>query len=230
MKPFASCIRILSVILITCAITPALSFAYEEAMYKTIQTYDDFELRQYRPIIVAEVTVKGEFGDVGSSSFRILFDYISGNNAPREALEMNAPVSQQPATGQKIDMTTPVLQSPMGDSIGEYMIQSPMGDSIGEYKFSFVMPSGYTLETIPIPVDNRILIREIPAKTIAVRTYSGSWSESNYRKNEARLMQSLIAQGFKPIAKSVYARYNSPFSLWFMRRNETMVEVGYKQS
>jgi hypothetical protein len=217
MKPFASCIRILSVILITCAITPALSFAYEEAMYKTIQTYDDFELRQYRPIIVAEVTVKGEFGDVGSSSFRILFDYISGNNAPREALEMNAPVSQQPATGQKIDMTTPVLQS-------------PLGDSIGEYKFSFVMPSGYTLETIPIPVDNRILIREIPAKTIAVRTYSGSWSESNYRKNEARLMQSLIAQGFKPISESVYARYNSPFSLWFMRRNETMVEVGYKQS
>ena len=216
-KPFASCIRILSVILITCAIAPALSFAYEEAMYKTIQTYDDFELRQYEPIIVAEVTVKGEFGDVGSSSFRILFDYISGNNAPQEALVMTAPVSQQPVNGQKIDMTTPVLQT-------------PMGDSIGEYKFSFVMPSGYTLETIPIPVDNRIVIRKIPAKTIAVRTYSGSWSESNYRKNEARLMQSLIAQGFKPIAEPVYARYNSPFSLWFMRRNESMVEVENKQS
>jgi hypothetical protein len=186
-------------------------------MYKTIQTYDDFELRQYEPIIVAEVTVKGEFRDVGSSSFRILFDYISGNNAPQEALEMTAPVSQQPVIGQKIDMTTPVFQS-------------PMGDSIGEYKFSFVMPSGYTLETIPLPVDDRIVIREIPAKTIAVRTYSGSWSESNYRKNEARLMQSLTAQGFKPIAEPVYARYNSPFSLWFMRRNETMVEVGYKQS
>ena len=194
-----------------------LSLAYEEAMYKTIQTYDDFELRQYEPIIVAEVTVKGEFGDVGSSSFRILFDYISGNNAPQEALAMTSPVSQQPVNGQKIDMTTPVLQS-------------PMGESVGKYKFSFVMPSGYTLETIPIPVDNRIVIRELPAKTIAVRTYSGSWSESNYRKNEARLMQSLIAQGFKPIDEPVYARYNSPFSLWFMRRNESMVEVEYKQS
>lgn len=208
----ASCFQVLFAIFLTYIITPAVASGYEEITYKTIRTYDDFELRQYEPFIVAEVTVNGDFSDVGNSAFRLLFDYISGNNAPRTAIAMTRPVTQQPVNGEKIDMTTPVLQSSKGGRADDYV-------------FSFVMPASYTLETIPMPLDNRIVIREVPEKTIAVRTYSGSWSESNYRKNETILMRSLASLGIRTIAEPVYARYNSPFSLWFMRRNESMVEI-----
>lgn len=215
--PIAYCLRFLSAILLTYMITPALAAAYEEARYKTIHTYSEFEIRQYEPFIVAEVTVNGEFGDVGNLSFRLLFDYISGNNAPRTSIPMTGPVIPQAVNGEKIDMTAPVLQTQTENSPDDYI-------------FSFVMPARYTLETIPMPVDNRIVIREIPAKTVAVRTYSGNWSEKNYRENETMLMQSLANLGIKTLAMPVYARYNSPFSLWFIRRNESMVEIEYTNS
>jgi hypothetical protein len=60
---------------------------------------------------------------------------------------------------------------------------------------------------------------------MAVRGYSGRWTRSNYRREEARLLEAVSARGFEALGAPVYARYNSPFSLPFMRRNEVMVEV-----
>jgi len=87
------------------------------------------------------------------------------------------------------------------------------------------MPSGYSLDSLPVPLDSRVLLREESAKLMAVRSYSGRWSEANYRENESRLLAAVEKAGLTPVAPPAYARYNSPFSLWFLRRNETMVEV-----
>lgn len=191
------------------------AMAIEEPAYEVVKTYPEFELRRYAPYLVAETEVRGDFDEVGNRAFRILAGYIFGDNRSREKMEMTAPVNQRPAPGEgeKLEMTAPVSQ------------RRTDGAGAGGYVFSFVMPSGYTLETLPEPLDPRVRLRGEPARLMAVRGYSGRWTEGNYRENEAILLAAVERAGLKPLSAPVYARYNSPFSLWFMRRNEVMVEV-----
>jgi hypothetical protein len=111
-------------------------------------------------------------------------------------------------------MTAPVSQRPVS--------AADAGDS---YRVSFVMPDRYTLETLPEPKDPRVTLRREPERLMAVRRYSGRWTESNYRRQERALLDAVREAGLTTIGTPVYARYNSPFSLWFNRRNEVMVEV-----
>jgi hypothetical protein len=115
--------------------------------------------------------------------------------------------------GEKMAMTAPVTQREKGSEGSDTFV------------LSFVMPSGYSLESLPVPLDSRVRLREEPAKLMAVRSYSGRWTESNYRENESLLLAAIEKAGLELVAAPVYARYNSPFSLPFLRRNETMVEV-----
>ena len=188
--------------------------AYEEPAYRVIEKNDVFEIRDYEPYLVAEVEVRADFKKAGNQAFRVLFDYISGENIRQEEISMTVPVNQQSVhdEGEKIEMTTPVLQT-------------PGAEEVGTYRFSFVMPAEYTLDTLPLPKDERIEIRQVPAKKVAVLRYSGSWSESNYRKNESLLLTSLADRELATEGQPIYARYNSPFTLWFLRRNEVLVEL-----
>ena len=186
--------------------------ATEALPYEVIRNYPQFELRRYPAYLVAETRVTGEFEAVGNQAFRRLFAYISGENRRNESIAMTAPVTQEPA-GEKIQMTTPVIQSPAGDGGGN------------TYTLAFVMPATYRMDTLPQPVDPRVILREVPARSMAVRRFSGTWSEANYRRNETALLQDVAAAGLQIAGEPVYARYNSPFMLWFLRRNEAMVEV-----
>ena len=109
-------------------------------------------------------------------------------------------------------MTAPVVQTPHGKNKDTFVI-------------SFVMPSKYTLETLPVPEDERIRVRRVNKRLLAARTYSGTWSEERYKKNEAALLEAIEAAGFTAVGKPIFARYNSPFTLWFLRRNEVLIEV-----
>lgn len=190
--------------------------AYEQPQYEIVQANDGygFELRQYKPYIVAEVAVSGDFGSVGNKAFRILAGYIGGNNKLQQSIPMTAPVTQSPAsdTGEKIAMTAPVEQTPQAGNDSTYL-------------FSFMMPTQYSLDTLPTPNDPRISIRQVESRRMAARTYSGTWSEERYRRNETALLDAISAAGLQPIGEPVFARYNSPFTLWFMRRNEVLVEI-----
>jgi len=191
------------------------AMAIEEPKYEVVKTDPDFELRRYASYLVAETEVTGAFDEVGSQAFRILASYIFGNNRAQEKMEMTAPVNQRSAAGdsEKMEMTAPVTQRPKG------------GANADTFVLSFVMPSRYTLDTLPEPLDQRIRLREEPAKLMAVRRYTGRWTQSNYRENESLLLTAVRKAGLTPVAAPIYARYNSPFSLWFLRRNEVMVEV-----
>jgi hypothetical protein len=193
----------------------ANAMAIEEPKYDVVQTFAEFELRRYAPYLVAETEVTGDFDEVGNTAFRILADYIFGNNKAQEKMEMTAPVNQRAESGtsEKMEMTAPVTQRPADGTQAETFI------------LSFVMPSRYSLETLPEPLDPRVRLRVEPAKLMAVRRYSGRWTQSNYRKNEILLLGAVEKADLRPVTTPVYARYNSPFSLWFLRRNEVLVEV-----
>jgi hypothetical protein len=91
--------------------------------------------------------------------------------------------------------------------------------------FAFVMERKYTMDTLPVPNDPRIRIREMPERVMAVRRYSGRWTEANYLEQLESLQAALDAAGLEIVGDPVLARYNSPFSLPMMRRNEVLLEV-----
>ena len=176
-------------------VQPAM--AIEEPEFEVLQSHDDYEVRRYVPHIVAEVDVAGDDGDPGRAAFRILAGYIFGDNEAETKMSMTAPVTSQ--------------------AVGD--------DEKALYTYAFFMESEYTMETLPKPVDTRIRLVEKPARVIAARRYSGRWSASNYHKNEAALMAALADDGVVLAGEPYLARYNSPFTLWFMRRNELLVEI-----
>lgn len=189
------------------------AMATEEPKYELVEQHQDFELRRYAPTLVAATAVDGTHEEAGRIAFGILADYIFGNNERRAKIAMTAPVNQQPA-GERIAMTAPVGQQQVA---GE-----PDKD---RYIVTFAMPAQFTIDTLPIPRDSRVQIREEPGRLMAVRRYSGRWTEANYRANEEALMKAVRKAGLTPIAPPVYARYNAPFTPWFLRRNEVQVQV-----
>jgi hypothetical protein len=182
--------------------------ATEEAKYAVLEKEGHFELRQYEPCLVAETLVEGDFDEVGNAGFRRLFRYISGDNQTKMPISMTAPVAQE-MRSEKISMTAPVTQQ----------------KGANDWSIAFVMPAEYTMDTLPIPNDARITLRAIPARLLASITYSGTWSESRYEEHRALLDQMMSKRKLKPAGEYIYARYNPPFTPWFMRRNEVLVPV-----
>ncbi|MBV5338097.1 MAG: heme-binding protein [Deltaproteobacteria bacterium] len=182
--------------------------AAEEAHYTVIKTDDIFELREYAPQILAEIIVEGNLEGAGNKAFRPLFRYISGDNKLRGKIAMTAPVSQE-QQGEKISMTAPVSQQ---------RVQ-------GKWAVSFTMPASYTMETLPAPDDSSIKLRQVPARRVAAVRYSGFWSEEKYLLHKEKLEKWIKDNRFTVSGEPVWARYNPPFTPWFMRRNEILVPV-----
>ena len=186
--------------------------AIEEPTYTVVQKTEVFEVRQYAPYLVAEVVVPGPASEAGNQGFRLLGSYIFGNNKGERKLEMTAPVTQtplQPAPPVKLEMTAPVTQTA---APGGFLVQ-------------FVMPKGYTLTTLPEPIDERVKLREVPGHRIAVVRFSGGWSQSTYEEQLQILRNALAAAGMATTGEPVSSRYNSPFSLPFLRRNEVWLNL-----
>ena len=182
--------------------------AIEEAPYTVIKASGIFELRDYEPHILAETLIDGTLEDAGNKAFRRLFNYISGANRSRSSIAMTAPVSQE-STGEKISMTAPVGQQRSSD----------------KWAVSFTMPASYTMATLPVPDDSSITLRQVPARRMAAVRYSGTWSEKNYLNYKEKLERWIRENGFEITGEPVWARYNPPFTPWFLRRNEILIPV-----
>lgn len=196
---------------LTLVAMPLLGHASEEPEYEVIRTFDNVELRHYSPYVVAEVVLDASAEAAGNQAFPILAGYIFGKNKGEKKFAMTAPVTQTAATMAPIrmDMTAPVTQAVVA----------------GGMQVQFVLPKGVTLETAPEPIDPRVQLRLVPAGTWAVIRYSGTWSQTNYLEHLGELKSALQAAGVDTQGEPVLARYNAPFTPWFLRRNEIWLAV-----
>jgi hypothetical protein len=184
------------------------TMAIEEAKYKVLEKDNRFEIRDYATHILAETIVEGDLEEAGNKAFNKLFRYISGDNRSRKKVAMTAPVSQQPM-GEKIKMTAP---------LGQRRVQE-------KWAVSFMMPASYTLKTLPEPEDPNITLRQVPARRMASVRYSGFWSEKRYLKYKSELLSWIHERGHTIVGDPIWARYNPPFTPWFLRRNEILIPV-----
>ena len=93
--------------------------------------------------------------------------------------------------------------------------------------YAFVMERKYSRESLPQPTDERIRIVEREGRVVAALRFSGRWSQGNIQKNEARLVNALSGMSVEMTGAPELARYNSPFTPWFLRRNEIIVPVAW---
>ena len=192
-----------------------VAVATEEPKYTLLEKSGEFELRAYTPRVVAETFIDGSLDDASSIGFRRIADYIFGNNTARngtnEKISMTAPVTMAPkpnqGESQKISMTAPVT----------------MQQSAGQWRMYFVMPSQYNLNTLPKPNNSLVTLRELPQGRMAVIRFSGLAGEEKTAEKTAKLLAWLRSKEITPIGEPELARYNPPWTLPFLRRNEVMV-------
>ena len=187
--------------------------ALEEPKYSVLKEYENFEIRNYASYLVAEVDIEGSYNKTGNEAFRILAGYIFGDNQSSMKMNMTAPVeSEAIQPSERMNMTAPVFSN----------------KNINGYTYRFVMESKYTQETLPVPNNSKIRITEIKDRVMAVISFSGRWSQKNFEKHEQILVNDLKNAGIGVASEAIYARYNAPFTPWFLRRNEIMFEIEYK--
>lgn len=200
-------VGIVAVLLLGAALWGPIVSNVEHPKYKVAERSGNIEIRDYAPMIVAETEVKGERREAISKGFRIIADYIFGNNTTAQKVSMTAPVTQQGT--EKIAMTAPVTQQGGGDT----------------WRVRFIMPSKYTLATLPKPNNPTIELKAIPERRFAVIRFSGMAGEESLERHNKELDDFLSAKGLIPLSPPSYAFYNPPWTLPFLRRNEVLVEI-----
>ena len=190
-----------------------VAMAVEEPKYRVLEARDGWELRLYAPTVVAETVVEGEFGPGGNEGFRRIAGYIFGGNDGGRKVAMTAPVAQERRAGgregTKIPMTAPVAQERSGEG----------------WTVAFVMPSEHTLASLPRPDDARVTLREVPARRVAAVTFSGTWGADRFDAIGRDLLAKVASAGLVPSGPPVYARYDPPWTPWFLRRIEVLVPL-----
>lgn len=111
--------------------------------------------------------------------------------------------------GQKIAMTAPVLEQPEGSAS----------------RIAFVMPAGSDLGSMPEPADASVHMRQTSEELVAAQQFSGRWTQSGFARRADELVELVQAHGLTPTGPARYARYDPPWTPWFMRRNEVLVPV-----
>ena len=187
--------------------------AIEEPDYEVLSRSDDYEIRRYSAFNVAEVELPASSGNVDNQAFRILAGYIFGKNRSRARIKASGSLeSSTDNESIKMAMTAPVMSADSDASDNSAVI-------------AFVMERRFSLDELPEPIDSRIRLRQQPPRVMAVREYSGRWTPENFQENKDSLLQALERDGVNTRGPAILARYNSPFTPWFLRRNEVMIQV-----
>ena len=203
-----------AVAVVLLSLLPVTAMATEEPKFDVVKKDGDIELRQYAPMVVAETFVDGSQDDASSRGFRVIAGYIFGDNKragqSAEKIAMTAPVTiERQDASQKIAMTAPVTLEQQGN----------------RWRVHFVMPSQYKLADLPRPNNAAVTLREIPGRKVAALRFSGFAGEDKVATKTAELRDWIAARGMTAAGAAQLARYDPPWTLPFMRRNEVLIEV-----
>ena len=199
------------------------AMAIEEPSFEVVRKDGAMEIRKYAPFIVAQTWVQGDMDEASGRGFRLIADYIFGNNVAvgeRTAakIAMTAPVTMAPeAASQKIAMTAPVTMAPQAAASAPGTAQ--------RWRVHFVMPRQYTLATLPKPNNPEVQLEEVPTKWFAVLRYSGLNTNARVQQRNEEALAWVQAQKLTPLGAPQLARYDPPWTLPPFRRNEILVEI-----
>lgn len=179
----------------------------EKPKYKIIEKEGKIEIREYGSMVVAQTQVEGERKAAIREGFRRIAAYIFGENSSSE----------------KVAMTAPVLQEGSDQSV----ITEPGGQEINNvcWTVCFVMPTKFTLRTLPKPKDDRVHLRQLDRRWIATIRFSGETDTANLRSHLALLIAFLQERQVKAQSNPIFAFYNPPWTLPALRRNEIWIEI-----
>lgn len=181
----------------------------ETPAYKILEKEDNKEIREYQPYIKASVTVSGSYDEAVDQAFKKLAGYIFGKNKKKKSITMTAPVLVK-TESQPIPMTAPVF----------------IHQSNGLLTMSFIMPAKFTLEDLPIPDDHDISFAPTEKELFAVIRFNGRISEKIHQKRQQELSQWLRQfKNYKENGTGVFAGYDPPWTIPFLRRNEVMIPL-----
>ncbi len=199
------------------------AMAVEEPKFETVMQEAKFEVRQYAAFIVAETWVDGDMDAASGKGFRRIADYIFGNNtasqpAASEKIAMTAPVTMEPQSqSSKLAMTAPVAMEPASDDFGLVGAQ--------RWRVHFVMPSQYSMATLPTPNNDAVTLREVPARRVAIAKYSGLNTERRIQQETQALVAWMQTRQLVPAGRAQLARYDPPWILPPWRRNEIHIDI-----
>ena len=174
--------------------------AIEEPDFKILVDEGELEIRSYDEYLVAETAVEGSFDTASRKGFRRVAGYIFGEN------------KNSIGQSEKIQMTAPVTVKP---------------DNEG-WVLHFVMPSNYDMSQLPVPNNSGVSLKKIEAHLAAVIIFSGFTTDSKIQKKTEELKAWLEKQNFEIAGPQQIARYNDPFTLPWLRRNEIIFKVTAK--
>ncbi len=181
----------------------------EEPKFTLVESKTGYDIREYGSYIIAKTDVTGNYRDATSKGFGIIADYIFGNNTSRSSIAMTAPVLESKSS-EKIAMTVPVIDTEKDESTRT---------------ISFVLPSEYTLETLPTPNNPQVKITQVPPRKVAVLSFTWYPTAKRVEKKKNELLSLLAKDGLEVDGEIQVARYNPPFSMPLMLRNEIIIAI-----
>lgn len=208
----------------------SMVMAVEEPKFEVTAQDGNREVRRYAPVIVAETYVEGDMDTATRKGFKLIADYIFGNNqlagtaagtaaeSASEKIAMTAPVTAEPvAASAKIAMTAPVTVEPLAAA-------STMA-SATQWRIHFVMPGQYSMQTLPQPNNAAVKLRAMPARTFAVLSYSGFNTAARVQEKTDELALWMKSKNLEAVGAPQLARYDPPWTLPMWRRNEIQMEI-----